>query len=297
MKMTRGEKHNLKMGLIFVSPWIAGFLIFTVYIVSASLFYSFCDYDVLSKPVFVGTMNYTDLIHDSVFWKSLYNTLVYAAFALPLGMFVSIFIAILLNMPIKGRPILRTIYFLPSLITLVATSMIWLWIFNGKLGLLNHALKLIGIPGPEWLTNEYYTKPAIVLTTIWGIGNSMVIYLAALQDVPTHLYESAEIDGAGFFKKVWHITLPSISPVIYFNLIMGIIGSLQVFAQPYIMFGGGQGGPNRSALFYSVYLYENAFTYNQMGYACAMAWILFLIILGLTWFATKATRRHIHYGE
>ncbi|HBC88721.1 MAG TPA: spermidine/putrescine ABC transporter permease [Lentisphaeria bacterium] len=295
--MTRGEKYNLKMGLLFVSPWIFGFLVFTVYIVGSAFFYSFCDYDVFSKPVLIGLTNYTDMASDSVFWKALYNTLIFAVFAIPLGLVSSICVAILLNMPVSGRPLFRTIFFLPSLVPAVATSMIWLWIFNGKFGLLNYFLNMAGLPGPEWLTNENYTKPALILTVIWGIGGSVVIYLAALQEVPIQLYESAEIDGAGFLRKLWHITLPSISPVIYFNLIMGIIGCLQVFAQPYIMFGAGTGGPNRSALFYAVYIYENAFTYNQMGYACAMAWILFMIILGLTYMATMLSRKHIHYGE
>ncbi|HOK04846.1 MAG TPA: sugar ABC transporter permease [Victivallales bacterium] len=295
--MTAGEKIKLKTGLLFISPWIAGFIIFTVYTVCASFYYSFCDYDVFSKPIFIGFTNYSDLAQDSVFWKALYNTVIFAIFAIPLGLIVSISIAILLNMPVSGRPFFRTLFFLPSLVPLVATAMIWLWIFNGKYGLLNYFLSLLGLPGPEWLTDEKYTKPALILTVIWGVGHSVVIYLAALQDVPIQLYESAEIDGAGFLRKVWHITIPSISPVIYFNLIMGIIGCLQVFSQPYIMFGGGNGGPNRSALFYAVYLYENAFSYNQMGYACAMAWILFVIIVSLTFIATKLSRKHVHYGE
>jgi multiple sugar transport system permease protein len=181
-------------------------------------------------------------------------------------------------------------------VPVVASSMVWLWILNGNFGLLNHGLEQIGIKGPQWLADEKWTKPSLVLMAIWGCGNTMVIYLAALQDVPRSLYESAEIDGANAWVKFRHITVPMISPVIYFNLIMGIIGSLQVFAQAYIMLGGG--GPNRSALFYTVYLYQNAFDYQQMGYACAMAWVLFVIILGLTWLATRTTRRHIYYeGE
>jgi multiple sugar transport system permease protein len=294
--MTRNERNRLCWGLFFISPWIVGFLVLTLYPVAASMYYSFCDYDVLSKPIVVGTLNYTDMFSDEVFWKSLYNTFIYAAFALPLGLITSLLFAVLLNCNIKGRSLFRLLFFLPSLVPLVATAMIWLWIFNGQLGLLNNALAAIGIEGPNWLSDAFWTKPALILTSVWGIGGSVVIYLAALQDVPRDLYESAEIDGATWLHKFFHITVPMISPVIYFNLIMGIIGSLQVFAQPYIMFGGAAGGPDRSALFYAVYLYENAFSYNRMGYACAMAWVLFLIILGLTWFATKATRKHIHYG-
>ncbi|MFH0878928.1 MAG: sugar ABC transporter permease [Lentisphaerota bacterium] len=292
--MTRGEFRNLLIGLAFISPWIAGFVAFTVYPVGASLYYSFCDYDVLSKPVWIGALNYTDMVSDSVFWKSLYNTLYYAGLSLPFCLVLAILIAVLLNNSVMGRPFFRTFFFLPSLVPQVAIAMLWLWLFNGKYGLLNYALSWFGIQGPNWLADENWTKPSLVLTSLWGIGGSIVIYLAALQDVSRELYESAEIDGASAFHKLWHITLPMISPVIYFNLIMGIIGALQVFAGPYIMFGGG--GPNRSALFYAVYLYDNAFSYNQMGYACAMAWVLFLLILFLTWLATRTTRKHIYYA-
>lgn len=292
--MTRGEWRNQLIGLAFISPWIIGLLLLTLYPVVATMYYSFCDYDILSKPVWIGTLNYQDMFTDSVFWKSLYNTLYYAAFAIPLGLIISVMVAVMLNQPIKGRPIYRTIYFLPSMVPVVAVAMIWLWIFNGRFGLLNYGLSLIGLEGPNWLADENWTKPALIIMSFWGIGGSMVICLAALQDVPRQLYESADIDGANAWHRLCHITLPMISPVLYFNLIMGIIGSLQVFAQPYIMMGGG--GPNRSALFYAVYLYENAFNYNQMGYACAMAWVLFLIILFLTWVATKATRKRIYYA-
>jgi multiple sugar transport system permease protein len=294
--MTQGERRKLWIGLAFISPWIVGFLLLTVYPVCASIFYSFCDYDVLSTPVWVGTMNYRDMATDTAFWKSLYNTLYYAVFSLPLVLIVALLVAVLLNQSIKGRPLFRAIYFLPSLIPLVAASMCWLWILNGNLGLLNYFLHWFGIQGPQWLTDEKWTKPSLILMAVWGCGNTMVIYLAALQDVPRSLYESADLDGANALVKFRHITVPMISPVIYFNLIMGIIGSLQVFVQAYVMFGGG--GPNRSVLFYTVYLYNNAFDYHQMGYACAMAWILFLIILFLTWVATRSTRRLIYYeGE
>jgi len=292
--MTRGERRNLALGLLFVSPWIAGFLVFTLYPLAASVFYSFCDYDVLSKPVWIGLLNYRDMVTDGVFWKALANTIYFAAFSLPLGLLLAITMAILLNNQVRLRPLYRTCFFLPSLVPVVAVSMLWLWIFNGSFGLLNYALGLLGVDGPNWLGDEAWTKPALVVTTLWGAGGSMVIYLAALQDVPRELYESAEIDGASAWHRIRHIALPMISPVIYFNLVMGIIGSLQVFAGPYIMFGGS--GPNRSALFYATYIYDSAFSHNQMGYASAMAWVLFLLILGLTWVATKATRRHIHYA-
>jgi multiple sugar transport system permease protein len=292
--MTRWEWRTQITGLLFISPWIIGFLVFCVFPVGASIYYSFCDYDVLSSPVWVGTLNYRDMATDNVFWQSLYNTFYYALVSLPIGLVFSILLAVLLNNSVIGRPAFRTFFFLPSLVPAVAIAMLWLWILNGRFGLLNHALGLMHIKGPNWLADPVWTKPALVLTSLWGVGGSVVIYLAALQDVPRELYESAEIDGASAWHKLWHITIPMISPVIYFNFIMGIIGALQVFGGPYIMFGGG--GPNRSALFYAVYLYENAFTYNQMGYACAMAWVLFILILILTWLATQSTRKHVFYA-
>lgn len=293
--MTSRERHNLGLGLLFVSPWILGFLVFTLYPVLASLFFSFCDYDVLSEPVWVGALNYRDMAADSVFWKSLYNTLFFTVMSLPLGMILALLLAILLNQPVRCRGAFRAIYFLPSLVPMVAGAMVWIWILNGKLGLLNQFLATIGIDHPpQWMSNEHWTKPSLVLMSLWGMGNSVVIYLASLQDVPQSLYEAAEIDGASAWMRLCHVTIPMISPVIYFNLIMGIIGTLQTFASAYVMFNGG--GPNRSALFYAVYLYQNAFEYRQMGYACAMAWVLFLLILGLTWLATRATRKHVFYA-
>jgi len=292
--MTKGERQKLKTGLMFVSPWIIGFLVFTLFPIGASLYYSFCDYDILTEPLWIGTLNYQELFTDELFWKTLYNTLYFAAVSIPLGLVFSLLVAVLLNQAVKYKSLFRLLYYLPSLVPMVAGAMIWLWVYNGKYGLLNYGLSLIGIDGPLWLTDATWTKPALIFMGLWGIGNTMVIYLAALQDVPIQLYESAEIDGAGFWVKLRHITIPLISPVIYFNMVMGIIGSLQVFAVPYIMMRDG--GPDKSALFYAVYLFENAFRYNRMGYACAMAWILFILIVVLTWFATKATRKHIHYG-
>jgi len=288
------ERRNLRTGLLFVSPWIVGFFMFTLYPVAASLFFSCCDYDVLSAPIWVGGMNYRDLAVDRVFWQSLNNTLLFSLLSLPLGMILALLLAILLNQPVRGRGAFRAIFFLPSLVPLVAGAMVWLWILNGRLGLLNQFLGMLGVQHPpQWMSDPLWTKPALVLMSLWGVGNSVVIYLASLQDVPRSLYEAAEIDGASAWMRLRHVTLPMISPVIYFNLIIGIIGTLQTFASAYVLFNGG--GPGRSALFYAVYLYQNAFEFRQMGYACAMAWLLFLLILGLTWLATRATRKHVFY--
>lgn len=297
MPLTKKEKRDLRRGLTFISPWILGFSLFTIYPVGASLYYSFTDFSVLVPPVYIGAINYSDLLQDKIFWKTISNTFYYAMMALPLALIVSLSIAILLNQQIKFRGLFRTIYFLPSLVPLVTLAILWQWIFNGQYGVLNYGLEKIldpiGISPPNWLGNPNWTKPALVLTGLWGVGGAMVIYLAALQEVPGHLYEAAEIDGASSFQKFWHITLPMISPVIYFNLIMGIIGVLQVFAVPYVMLGQG---PARSTYFFAMYIYNNAFKYLKMGYASAMSWIMFILILSLTLIATKITRKHIYYG-
>ena len=292
--ISRYERKELLKGLGFISPWLIGLSIFTVFPVVMSLYYSFTNFDVLNEAVWIGTKNYQDMVQDELFWISLRNTLKFAMFAIPLGLVVSLLVAVMLNQKILGRPVFRTIYFLPSLVPIIASSMIWIWIFNGQSGLLNYGLSLLKIDGPNWLGNEHWTLPALVLMSLWGVGNQIVIYLAALQDVPRHLYESAELDGANGLQKLLNVTIPMISPVIYFNMVMGIIGSIQVFVQPFIMFRGG--GPNRSALFYSVYLYDNAFSFLNMGYACAMAWIMFLIVLALTALATQITKRYVHYA-
>lgn len=292
--MTRGERHNLLKGLGFISPWVVGFLVFGLYPLGASLYYSFCDYDILNEPVVVGTLNYQEMAGDSVFWISVYNTVYFALFSIPLGLFTALMIAVLLNQKVVGRSVFRTVYFLPSIVPLIGVAMIWLWIFNGDLGLINYVISLFGLQGPGWLTDEQWVKPTLVLSGVWQVGGTIVIFLAALQDVPRSLYESAEIDGATPAVQLRHITIPMISPAIYFCLVMGIIGALQEFVRPYVMLGGS--GPNRSALFYAVNLYDNAFRYLNMGYACALAWVLFVVIVLLTWGVTVMSRKHVHYG-
>ncbi len=294
--MSIGERSRALAGLAFISPWLIGLAVFTAFPVAASIYYSFCDYDVLTSPVWIGSLNYADMVSDHVFWKSLGNTLVYNLFALPLGLVAALALALLLNQPVRGRGVFRAIYYLPSLVPVVAGTMIFLWIFNGRHGLLNEGLRFLGVDNPpQWLTDPALTKPSLAIMALWGCGNTVVINLAALQGVPRALMEAAMIDGASAWRRFAHVTLPAISPVIYFNLIMGIIGGLQVFAQAFVLFGGG--GPDRSVLFYAVYLFQNAFEYRQMGYACAMAWILCALTLALTWLATRGSRRFVHYQE
>ncbi len=297
MPWTRREKRNLMKGLLFTSPWILGIGLFLVYPVAASLYHSFTDYNVFLPPMFVGLRNYSQILNDALFWKTLNNTFFYAAFALPLTVASSIGIALLLNQPVRMRPVFRTIFFLPSLVPMVALAILWQWIFNGRFGVLNYflngALRPFGLSAPNWMGDPLWTKPALVMTSLWGIGGSVVIYLAALQEVPVHLYEAADLDGASIFRKFYHITLPMISPVIFFNVIMGLIGALQIFAVPFVMFGRG---PADSTYFFAMYIYDNAFKYLRMGYASAMAWIMFAIIFGLTLLAARAGRKRIYYS-
>jgi len=293
--MTPRERRNILIGLSFTAPWILGFGAFLLYPIVSSLVYSFTEYSVLAKPVFIGLGNYQDLLTDEVFWKSLWNTLYYAAFALPLGSLLALVLALLLNTGVKGQGFYRAAFFVPSLVPMIALAILWLWIFNPEFGVLNYALRGLGIDAPDWLGSPVWTKPAFVLMSLWGVGNAVVIYLAALQDVPESLYEAAELDGANGWQKVWHVTLPTISPIIFFNVVMGLIGCLQVFAIPYVMTFPNPGNPSRSALFYAMYLYDNAFRYLRMGYACAMAVILFLVILALTWLLFRLSRKHVHY--
>jgi multiple sugar transport system permease protein len=281
------------VGLAFVSPWLVGFLLFTLLPVVLSFYYSLCDYSLLEGPLYRGADNYRELMRDAVFWKAMGNTIYYAGISLPLGMIVALGVALLLNSKIRGLSIYRTIVFLPSLVPAVASAMLWSWLFNSKLGLINFLLLKLGVSDPPgWLTDVRWAMPALILMSVWGVGNTVVIYLAGLQDVPRELYEAADLDGASTLRKIWHVTLPCISPVIFFNLIMGIIGSLQVFGVPYIMTGGG---PARSTYFFTMYLYDNAFVYLKMGYASAMAWVQLLIVLALTGLAFWSSKRWVHH--
>jgi len=297
--MTPRERRNLGAGLLFISPWIIGFALFVAYPVGASLYYSMCDYSVLKPPVFMGAANFLELAEDPTFWKSLYNTLYFAAVFLPLSTVIAIALALLLNSGVRGMAVYRTIYFLPSLTPMIALAILWMWMLNGEYGVVNHflnwTLRPLGLQAPDWLQSTTWAKPAIIIMSLWGVGRAMIIYLAGLQDVPQHLYEAAEIDGASWLGKIRHVTLPLISPVIYFNVIIGLIYAFQVFALPYVITKGA-GGPARSTTFYAMYLYNCAFRYLRMGYACAMAWILFIVILALTLAVHRISRGRVYYA-
>jgi len=279
-------------GWLFASPWIAGFLIFTIGPIIASFILSFCDYSVYSAAKWIGIENYRKMFfEDSLYWTSLYNT-VYYLISVPLGMTVALGCALLLNRQLIGKNVLRTMYYLPSVTSGVAISLLWMWIFDPNLGFFNDLLKRVGINGPLWLQSEKWSKPAIILMSFWGIGGTMVLYLAALQGVPEQLYEAAELDGANSWQKFWHVTIPMLSPTILFTLVMGIIGSFQVFTQAYVMTNGG---PLNSTLFYVLYLYRNGFVWLHLGYASAMAWILFIIILVITLLIFRSSPAWVYY--
>ena len=299
--VTLGERRNVLKGLLFISPWILGFLAFNLYPLIASIWFSLCDYSVLSQPVFLGAQNYLDLWHDPVFWKALRNTVLFAVVAIPLSTLLSIGLAILLNQPIAGQGIYRTIFFLPSLVPAISLAILWQWMLNGPMGLVNSLLRpplqainaLFGshLQAPDWLNDLW----GLILTGLWGTGQAVVIYLAGLQEVPVELYEAAELDGTNSWQRFLHITLPMLSPVIFFNVLMSIIGALQTFAVPYILTGGGD-GPGRSLLFLATYIYQNAFDYWNMGYASALALCLFVLIIGLSLITVHYGEKKVHYS-
>ncbi|ACZ43412.1 binding-protein-dependent transport systems inner membrane component [Thermobaculum terrenum ATCC BAA-798] len=282
-------------GYLFMAPAVLGFLLFTLFPMLASFALSFTDYDLLSPPRWVGLANYLQMVRDPFFWQSLKVTTIYAAAGLPLGLTLALAVAILMNQKVPALALWRTVYLLPSVISGVAVAILWRWLFNPEFGLLNVLLGYLGIKGPDWLGSTTWALPSLIIMGLWGIGGSMLIYLSGLQGIPTELYEAAEIDGAGRLAKLWYVTIPMISPVILFNLVIGLIGAFQYFTEAYVLTGGG---PENSTLFYMLYLYRNAFNYFKMGYASALAWTLFMLVLLLTIAVFRTTPMWVYYeGE
>lgn len=290
----------LLAGLLFCSPWIAAFCVFQVYPIAKAFYYSLTAFNLLQPPQFIGLQNYQQLFHDPKFYLSLWNTVYITVFGLIPQLVFALAMALLLNTEVKGRSLYRTIYFLPTIVPIVASSLLWMWLFNPEHGLIDQVLSFLHLGRPAWLVDPLWTKPALILMGFWGTGTSTVMYIAALQDVPQMYYEAATIDGANGWRKLWHITLPAISPVTLFLLIMGLIYSFQTFTQAYIFTGGGGGenigGPSNSLLFYAVYLFQQAFSFLQMGYASAMAWVLFIIVVVLAIIIFKTSARWVYYG-
>ena len=305
-------------GMLFAAPYLVGAALFLILPLCIAAYYSFCHYTMLQPPIWVGLRNYFSLLHDQSFHKALINTIIYAGASLPLTLVASVALAILLNMQVRGQAVYRTIIFLPSLVPLVATGVLWGWLLNSDKGLVNYLLapvvrlvghllaataglvgasprdvqSLRGLSPPVWLTDPRWAMPVIIFLSLWGIGQTVVIFLAGLQDIPRELYEAANMDGAGTFQRLRHVTLPMLSPVIFFNLIMGVIGSWQVFDLPYVM---TQGGPDKTTLFYSMYVFNAGMKQLRMGAASAMAIVQLCIILLLTALAFWSARKWVHY--
>ncbi len=293
--LTRRERKALLTGLLFISPWIVGFVAFRVYPFLASLYYSFTFYPILGNPTWVGLSNYVDLAKDTRFLASLYNTSYYALGSVPLAALVGIALAMLLNSKVRGLSFFRTVYFLPSITPVVASAIVWLWMFDPINGVVNYLLSFVGIQGPGWMGSPTWSKPALILMSMWGVGGAIVIYLAALQDVPREMLEAADLDGATTRQKILNITLPMISPVILFNVITGLIGAFQYFTEVHVM-TEGSGSPADSTLMMSIYLYQSAFEFFKMGYASAQAWVLFLIVIVFTVLLFRISGRLVYYG-
>lgn len=290
-KFKKGLRKNIK-GYLFISPWLVGFSVFSLYAIGSAVYYSFTKYSVFKPPQWIGLANYRTIFTvDPLFGTSLYNTVYYSILTILLGITVAFLLAILLNQKVRGLSLFRAMFYVPSITPIVASSVLWLWILT-QYGLLNVFLDYLGIKGPAWLANPAWSKFSLVLMSVWAMGGTMIIFLAGLQGVPRQLYEAAELDGAGIWRKLRHVTIPIMTPVILFNLIMGIIGSFQVFTQAFIMTGGG---PADSTLFYVLYLYRNAFFYYKMGYASALAIILFIIILSLSLIIFSTSKKWVHY--
>jgi multiple sugar transport system permease protein len=287
------RRREALAGYAFASPWLLGFACFLAFPILTSLYLGFTSYNMLTPPRWIGVANYRVLFSsDPVFWKSLGNTLYYVVFAVPLNLVLGVLIAMLMNQKVRGIRMYRTVFYLPNVVSVVAIALLWSWILDPSFGLVNSALARVGIEGPGWLYDPAWSKPSLIVMGIWNVGGAMVIYLAALQDIPVHLYESASIDGAGAVRKFFRITLPLLTPSIFFNVVVAVIFSFQVFTQAFIMTGGG---PIRSTYFYAYYLYDKAFTESSMGMASAMAWILLLVTLALTLVIVRTSSRWVYY--
>ncbi|OQX93085.1 MAG: ABC transporter permease [Tenericutes bacterium 4572_104] len=292
------KQENL-IGHLFASPWLLGITVLGAFPILASLYISFTTYDMIGTPKFIGLKNYIILFtNDEIFWQSLYNTFYHVLISVPLGLVVGISLALLLNNKIKGMSLYRTLFYLPNVVSIVAMALLWMWLFQPNFGIINEILKpiykLLGMEPLQWYQAASTSKMTLILMGLWTAGGSMVIYLAQMQDIPVSLYESAEVDGANWIQKTFSITLPLMTPSIFFNFIMGIIGGFQVFTIAYIMTNGG---PSRSTYYYAYYMFDKMMNDHSMGMASAMAWILLVIILIITMFALRLNKYVVYLGE
>jgi multiple sugar transport system permease protein len=293
--MTRATRRDLRNGLLFITPWLIGFGLFVAYPLVASLYYSMTNFNIMKAPRWIGLGNYADLLFkDDLFRTSLSNTAYYVLISVPVGTAFSLATALLLNAKIKGISLFRTVYYLPTIVPAVAGSIIWMMLLNPQFGIINELIRSLGLRQPGWLADPAWAKPALIIMSLWGMGGTIIIYLAALQDVPVHLVEAAILDGANGWQRFLRVTVPMISPAILFNVVVTLIGSFQYFTAAYIM---TDGGPNNATLFYALYLYRNAFKYTKMGYASALAWLLLVITLVCTLLVLRTGGRKVYYGQ
>ena len=296
--MTKRESREARAGWLFISPWLIGFLCLTGGPLLFSLYASFTNYNMTSRMDFIGLSNYIKMFtKDPVFWKSLGNTLYYVALAVPCSCICAIFLATLLNQKVKGTPLFRMLFYLPTVLSGVAVYQLWMQLLAPQSGLINSVLRLVGIEGPSWLSDPAWTKPSLVMMRVWALGTSMLLYLSSMNSVSRDLYEAADIDGASFLQKFRKITLPQISPIIFFDIITNMTGAFHVFQEALVMSKNGKGDPAGSLLFYNLHIYQEAFTHYDMGYASAMAWFLLLIVMSITVVNLIASKYWVHTEE
>lgn len=291
-KMSAREKSQLKWGYFFIAPAIIGLICFSIGPMLFSMGISFTRWDVITAKEFIGLHNYIDLLKDPLVLKSIEVTLYYTLLSVPLVVCIPLLIALLLNTRVKGISVFRAIFYLPSIVPVVASAAVWMYIYNPMYGLINSILKSLGFHSQNFLFSSKGVIPSLAVMAVWAAGNTVIIYLAGLQGVSRQLYEAAEIDGAGAFTKFVHITIPMMTPIIFYNFVMAIINSMQTFTQSYIM---TDGGPNNASLFYSLLVYRTAFKQSKMGYSASMSWVLFVIIAVLTYIVFRSQKKWVVY--
>jgi multiple sugar transport system permease protein len=295
-RMSRATLRENVLGYLWISPWLIGFFVFTAGPMVASIIFSLQNYRIINDPSFIGLQNYvTALTEDKEFWPSLGRTFYYMLSSVPLGLLGSLLLATLLNQRVRGESVFRTLFYLPSLTPAAAAALLWVWLLHYEVGLVNYILSLFGIQGPPWLSSSRWAIPALILISLWSSmgGGRMIIFLAGLQGVPQELYEASEIDGANRLHRFIHITLPMISPTVFFNMVLGIIGALQVFTTAYIT---TKGGPGRATWFFALHIFTHAFEYFDMGYASALAWCMFLVLMVFTVIQLRLSDMWVYYA-
>lgn len=288
------NNHKWLIGYLFISPWLVSFLFFDLIPIISGFYHSFTEWNTLGTENFIGLANYQEaLTRDPLFWKSVSNTFYFIAVSVPLGIGTAFVLALLLNAEIRGSAVYRTIFYLPSVVPTVAAVIVWIFIFETRRGILNYGLELIGLPAVRWLSDPQWAMPALIIMSLWTIGAAMIIFLAGLQGIPQELYEAAEVDGANPFQRLRRVTIPLMTPTIFFNLIMGLVAAFQAFNNAFIMTGGG---PRNATLLYMLHLYNNAFSYFRMGYASALAVMLFIVVFGVTVLVYRTSDRWVYYS-